>query len=125
VFARKRTSKTVQLLLELGVDPNIQAITWAHGAARRRAQGPDAGYQMLVDAGAKLDTRDYGMTGNDAGGRLAVIPGSRLTTPTVWCASACNRRSRIPRPAFCEEADDTERHRSAADGPHAGVRLHY
>ena len=25
---------------------------------------------MLVDAGAKLDVRDYGMNGNDAGGRL-------------------------------------------------------
>ena len=25
---------------------------------------------MLVDAGARLDIRDYGMNGNDAGGRL-------------------------------------------------------
>ena len=27
---------------------------------------------MLVDHGARLDVRDYGMTGNDAGGRFAV-----------------------------------------------------
>jgi len=62
----------VKLLLELGVDPNIQAITGRtalHGAGHK---GRTQVIQMLVDAGAKLDTRDYGMTGNDAGGRLAV-----------------------------------------------------
>ena len=64
--------ETVKLLLDLGVDPNVQAETGRtalHGAGHK---GRTAIIQLLVDAGAKLDTRDYGMTGNDAGGRLAV-----------------------------------------------------
>jgi ankyrin repeat protein len=64
--------ETVKLLLELGVDPNVQAITGRtalHGAGHK---GRTAVIQMLVDAGGRLDTRDYGMTGNDAGGRLKV-----------------------------------------------------
>jgi ankyrin repeat protein len=64
--------EAVKLLLDLGVDPNIQAITGRtalHGAGHK---GRTAVIQMLVDAGGRLDTRDYGMTGNDAGGRLAV-----------------------------------------------------
>jgi len=64
--------EAVKLLLDLGVDPNIQAETGRtalHGAAHK---GRTAIIQMLVDHGARLDTRDYGMTGNDAGGRFAV-----------------------------------------------------
>jgi ankyrin repeat protein len=64
--------EAVRLLLDLGVDPNIQAITGRtalHGAGHK---GRTKVIQMLVDAGGRLDTRDYGMTGNDAGGRLAV-----------------------------------------------------
>ena len=62
----------VRLLLDLGVDPNIQAHTGRtalHGAGHK---GRTAVIQMLVDHGARLDVRDYGMTGNDAGGRFAV-----------------------------------------------------
>jgi hypothetical protein len=62
----------VKLLLELGVDPNVQAVTGRtalHGAGHK---GRTKVIQLLVDAGAKLETRDYGMTGNDAGGRLKV-----------------------------------------------------
>ena len=61
----------MKLLLDLGVDPNIQAVTGRtalHGAGHK---GRTAVIQMLVDHGARLDTRDYGMTGNDAGGRFA------------------------------------------------------
>jgi ankyrin repeat protein len=71
-WSEKANVETVKLLLELGVDPNVQAETGRtalHGAGHK---GRTAVIQMLVDAGAKLDTRDYGMTGNDAGGRLAV-----------------------------------------------------
>jgi ankyrin repeat protein len=71
-WSEKANIETVKLLLELGIDPNIQAITGRtalHGAGHK---GRTQVIQMLVDAGAKLDTRDYGMTGNDAGGRLAV-----------------------------------------------------
>ena len=62
--------EVVKLLLDLGVDPNVQAETGRtalHGAAHK---GRTAVIQLLVDAGARLDTKDYGMVGNDAGGRL-------------------------------------------------------
>jgi uncharacterized protein len=62
--------EAVKLLLDLGVDPNVQAETGRtalHGAAHK---GRTAVIQLLVDAGARVDTRDYGMIGNDAGGRL-------------------------------------------------------
>ena len=71
-WSEKANVEAIKLLLELGVDPNIQAETGRtalHGAGHK---GRVAVIQMLVDAGAKLDTRDFGMTGNDAGGRLAV-----------------------------------------------------
>ena len=41
--------------------------TALHGAGHK---GRTEVIQVLVDAGAKLDMRDYGMNGNDAGGRL-------------------------------------------------------
>ena len=62
--------EAVKLLLDLGVDPNVQAETGRtalHGAAHK---GRTAVIQLLVDAGARVDTKDYGMVGNDAGGRL-------------------------------------------------------
>jgi uncharacterized protein len=62
--------EAVKLLLDLGVDPNVQAETGRtalHGAAHK---GRTAVIQLLVDAGARVDTKDYGMIGNDAGGRL-------------------------------------------------------
>jgi ankyrin repeat protein len=71
-WSPKANEEAVKLLLDLGVDPNIQAETGRtalHGAGHK---GRLPVIQMLVDHGARLDTRDYGMTGNDAGGRLAV-----------------------------------------------------
>ena len=71
-WSEKANIEGVKLLLDLGVDPNVQAETGRtalHGAGHK---GRTAIIQLLVDAGAKLETRDYGMTGNDAGGRLAV-----------------------------------------------------
>ena len=46
------------------LDPNIQSETGRtalHGAGHK---GRTAVIQMLVDHGARLETRDYGMTGN-------------------------------------------------------------
>jgi hypothetical protein len=63
--------QAVKLLLDLGVDPNVQSDTGRtalHGAAHK---GRPAVVQMLVDHGAKLDIRDYGNTDN-RGGKLAV-----------------------------------------------------
>jgi ankyrin repeat protein len=63
--------EAVKLLLDLGVDPNIQADTGRtalHGAAHK---GRPLVIQMLVDAGANIEVRDYGNTDN-RGGKLAV-----------------------------------------------------
>jgi ankyrin repeat protein len=71
-WSEKANVEAVKLLLDLGIDPNIQAETGRtalHGAGHK---GRTVVIQMLVEHGARLDTRDYGMTGNDAGGRFAV-----------------------------------------------------
>jgi len=69
-WSTKATLDAVKLLLELGLDPNLQADTGRvalHGAAHK---GRADVIQALVDAGAKLDVRDYGNTDN-RGGALA------------------------------------------------------
>jgi ankyrin repeat protein len=71
-WSAKANEETVKLLLDLGLDPNLQAETGRtalHGAGHK---GRTAVIQMLVDHGGNLEVRDYGMTGNDAGGRFAV-----------------------------------------------------
>ncbi len=70
-WSEEATDEAVKMLLDLGVDPNIQADTGRtalHGAAHK---GRTKVIQMLFDAGAKLDVRDYGNTDN-RGGKLAV-----------------------------------------------------
>ena len=70
-WSPKATFETVKMLIELGVDVNAQADTGRtalHGAAHK---GRTDVIQILVDNGAKLDTRDYGNTDN-RGGKLAV-----------------------------------------------------
>lgn len=65
------TLEAVKLLLDLGVDPNIQADTGRtamHGAAHK---GRPEVVQVLFDHGARLDVHDYGNTDN-RGGKLAV-----------------------------------------------------
>ena len=69
-WSKEANIEAVKLLLSLGNDPNAQAETGRaalHGAGHK---GRTEVIQILVDAGAKLDTRDFGMNGNDAGGRL-------------------------------------------------------
>jgi ankyrin repeat protein len=69
-WSPKATLDAVKMLLELGLDPNLQADTGRvalHGAAHK---GRADVIQALVDAGAKLDVRDYGNTDN-RGGALA------------------------------------------------------
>jgi uncharacterized protein len=70
-WSPEQTLEAVKLLLDLGLDPNVQADTGRvalHGAAHK---GATAVAQLLVDHGAKLNVRDYGNTDN-RGGKLAV-----------------------------------------------------
>jgi ankyrin len=70
-WSKEANVEAVKLLLKLGNDPNAQSQTGRtalHGAAHK---GATAIIQLLVDAGARVDLRDYGQSGNDAGGRLA------------------------------------------------------
>jgi ankyrin repeat protein len=69
-WSPKATLDAVKMLLDLGLDPNLQADTGRvalHGAAHK---GRADVIQVLADAGAKLDVRDYGNTDN-RGGALA------------------------------------------------------
>jgi ankyrin repeat protein len=69
-WSKEANIEAVKMLLKLGNDPNAQAETGRtalHGAGHK---GRTEVIQLLVDAGARLDTRDFGMNGNDAGGRL-------------------------------------------------------
>jgi uncharacterized protein len=70
-WSEASTLEAVKMLLDLGLDPNVQADTGRtalHGAAHK---GRSDVVQVLVDHGAKLDIRDYGNTDN-RGGKLAV-----------------------------------------------------
>lgn len=71
-WSQHDTDEAVRLLLDLGLDPNVQSDTGRtalHGAAHK---GSTAVVQMLVDHGAKLDVRDYGNTDN-RGSKLAIM----------------------------------------------------
>jgi len=66
-----QTIEAVQLLLELGIDPNHQADTGRvalHGAAHK---GSTEVARILVEAGARLDVRDFGNTDNRGSPELA------------------------------------------------------
>jgi ankyrin repeat protein len=69
-WSPKATLEAVKMLLDLGLDVNLQADTGRtalHGAAHK---GRADVIQALYDKGAKLDVRDYGNTDN-RGGKLA------------------------------------------------------
>src|SRR5262249_39705728 len=70
-WSEDATLEAVKMLVELGLDVNLQADTGRtalHGAAHK---GRAAVIQVLADHGAKLDVRDYGNTDN-RGGKLAI-----------------------------------------------------
>jgi len=70
-WSPKATLEAVKMLIDLGLDVNLQADTGRtalHGAAHK---GRADVIQVLADRGAKLDVRDYGNTDN-RGGKLAV-----------------------------------------------------
>ena len=91
--------EAVKLLLSLGLDPNARAQTGRtplHGAGHKGR--PDV-IQVSVDAGAKLDLRDYGMDGNDAGGRLEEhtwLPVDYADGDLVCLPSTQNQCMRMP-----------------------------
>jgi ankyrin repeat protein len=70
-WSPKATFEAVKMLLELGLDVNLQADTGRtamHGAAHK---GRSDVVQILFDHGGRVDVRDYGNTDN-RGGKLAV-----------------------------------------------------
>jgi ankyrin repeat protein len=67
----EQTLEAVRLLLDLGVDPNIQALTGRvalHGAAHK---GATEVVKLLVARGAKMNIRDWGNTDNRGSAELA------------------------------------------------------
>ena len=69
-WSEKDNVEAVKMLLAMGADPNAQADTGRTALMGAAHKGRIAVIQILVDAGAKLDTRDYGGTSDEAGGRL-------------------------------------------------------
>jgi uncharacterized protein len=70
-WSPQATFEAVKMLIDLGLDVNLQADTGRtalHGAAHK---GRTDVVQILVDHGAKLNVRDYGNTDN-RGGKLAI-----------------------------------------------------
>jgi ankyrin repeat protein len=70
-WSTEKTVEAVRLLLELGIDPNHQAATGRvalHGAAHK---GATEVARILVEAGARLDIRDFGNTDNRGSLELA------------------------------------------------------
>jgi len=70
-WSPEQTFQAVKMLIDLGLDVNLQADTGRtalHGAAHK---GRNDVVQILVDHGAKLNVRDYGNTDN-RGGKLAI-----------------------------------------------------
>jgi len=67
----EKTLEAVRLLLDLGLDPNGQALTGRvalHGAAHK---GATEVVKLLVARGAKMDVRDWGNTDNRGSAELA------------------------------------------------------
>jgi ankyrin repeat protein len=70
-WSSAQTVEAVKLLLELGIDPNYQADTGRtslHGAAHK---GATEVARILVEAGARMDIRDFGNTDNRGSPELA------------------------------------------------------
>jgi ankyrin repeat protein len=69
--SREQTIEAVKMLLDLGIDPNFQADTGRvalHGAAHK---GATEVARILIEAGARLDIRDFGNTDNRGSPELA------------------------------------------------------
>jgi ankyrin repeat protein len=67
----EQTLEAVRLLLDLGIDPNVQSLTGRvalHGAAHK---GATEVVKLLVARGARMDVRDWGNTDNRGSPELA------------------------------------------------------
>ena len=71
-WSPQQTLEAVKMLLDLGLDPNLQADTGRvalHGAAHK---GRADVIQALYDKGAKLDVKDYGNTDHRGSGLAGI-----------------------------------------------------
>jgi hypothetical protein len=84
--------EAVRLLLDLGLDPNAQALTGRvalHGAGHK---GATEVVKLLVARGAKMDVRDWGNTDNRGSPELAAhtwLPVDYADGLSVSVQSAC------------------------------------
>ncbi len=70
-WSHQSTLEAAKMLLDLGIDPNVQSDTGRTALMGAAHKGRSDVAQLLFDRGAKLDVRDYGNTDN-RGGKLAV-----------------------------------------------------
>ena len=122
-WSKDANVEAVKLLLSLGNDPNAQAETGRtalHGAGHKGANGV---IQVLVDAGAKLDMRDYGrMATTRAGGSSSHVAAGGLRRRSDSDRHAVGDYSAGSRCAP-PQVDDRARHAHAANRTSANVCL--
>ena len=118
--------EAVKMLLALGADPNAQADTGRTALMGAAHKGRIAVIQLLVDAGAKLDTRDYGGTSDEAGGRL--IEHTWQAVDYADGLIVVGTQSPVAQPAaaaFLRNADEGSRTLRTSDESHHRDRVHY
>jgi len=95
----KQNFEAIKMLLELGLDPNAanhDGRTPLMGAA---IKGRNEVVQLLVEHGAKLDTRDHGnRDSDDLDPCSRATPGRRWIMPMALSGVACNLQSIAPKP---------------------------
>ena len=123
----KDNLEAVQMLLDLGLDPNCANNEGRSALMGAALKGRPEVIQLLVDRGAKLDLRDRGS-------RDTHIPGATvagLTFEALDYAEGLVRvgvQSAVERPEAADpdpQADDRARHGSAAGQTDAAVHLRH
>jgi hypothetical protein len=124
-WSPKATLEAVKMLVDLGLDVNLQADTGRTGAARRGAQGARRRHPGAGRPRRQLDVRDYGNTDN-RGGKLAV----HTWQPVDYADGLVRVGRAVGHPASrggraAAQAAHRKRAAGAAHGPHSRVDLYY